>query len=371
MDGREIAHRRLRAQHLAGTPLADPVAVVGHLGAVQAQEFPYALWSLAQRTTAVGVAELRTLVDDGALVRTHALRPTWHLLAPEDLGWIQALTGPRVHAFNAYYYRQFGIDAESVARTTTLITDALRGANHLTRKELAAVLDAGGYPAAGIKLAYVVMYAELEGLIVNGPMRGKQHTYALAEERIPAPRRLAGDAALAELTRRFFAAHGPATVRDFAWWSSLTVAQIRRGLELAGPALTSAEVDGLTVWYDPATSPAGEVAPTAHLLQAYDEYVVAYSNTKFAYNVGGLVADPDRYRQNTLFHPVLVDSQLIGFWRRVPQGRRLLLELDLMTEPTPAQGAALDAELARHEAFTGVPVTVSRVAPAGGRTPRR
>jgi hypothetical protein len=361
MDGREIAHRRLRVQHLVGTPLPDPVAVVGHLGAVQAQEFPYALWSVAQRTTGVGVAELRKLVDDGAIVRTHALRPTWHLLAPEDLGWIQALTGPRVHAFNAYYYRRFGIDAESAARTNTLITDVLRGGNHLTRKELAAVLDAGGYPAAGIKLAYVVMYAELEGLIVNGPMRGRQHTYALAEERIPAPRELAGDAALAELTRRFFAAHGPATVKDFAWWSSLTVAQIRHGLELAGPVLTSAEVDGLTVWYDPAASPDGDVATTAQLLQGYDEYVVAYSNTKFAYNLGGLVPDPNRYTDNTLFHPVMVDSQLIGFWRRMPRGNGFLLELDLMTEPTPQQRAALDAELARHEAFTGVPVKATRI----------
>ena len=127
------------------------------------------------------------------------------------------------------------------------------------------------------------------------------------------------------------------------------------------PALTSAEVDGLTVWYDPGRPPDGDVAPTAHLLQAFDEYVVAYSNTKFAYNLDGLIADPARYTDNTLFHPVMADSQLIGFWRRMPQGKDFLLELDLMTEPTPEQHAALDAELARHEAFTGVPVTVTRI----------
>jgi hypothetical protein len=361
MDGREIARRRLRAQHLTGTPLPDPVAVVGHLAAVQAQEFPYALWSVAQRTTGVRIADVRKLVDDGALVRTHALRPTWHLLAPEDVGWIQALTGPRVQAFNAHYYRQVGIDTESAARTNALIAGALRGGNHLTRKELAAVLEAGGHPAAGIRLAYIMMYAELEGLVVNGPMRGKQHTYALAGERIPAPRELAGDAALAELTRRFFTAHGPATVKDFAWWSSLTVAQIMRGLELAGPALTSAETDGLTVWYDPAAPSGGDLATNAHLLQGFDEYVVAYRNTKFAYNLGGLVADPARYTDNALFHPVMVDGQLFGFWRRMPQGKGFRLELDLMTEPNPEQRSALDAELARHEAFTGVPVTVSPV----------
>ena len=224
MDGREVAHRRMRAQHLVGPPLPDPVAVVGHLGGVQAQEFPYALWGVTQRTAGFDVADVRKLVDEGAIVRTHALRPTWHFLAPEDLGWIQALTGPRVHAFNAYYYRKFGIDADSSAHTNALITGALRGGNHLTRKELAELVG-----ATGIKLAYVVMHAELDGLIVNGPMRGKQHTYALAAERIPAPRALSGDEALAELTRRYFSTHGPATIKDFVWWSSLTVAQIKRG----------------------------------------------------------------------------------------------------------------------------------------------
>jgi hypothetical protein len=341
MDGREVAHRRMRAQHLVGAPLPDPVAVVGHLGAVQAQEFPYAMWGVTQRTAGFDVAAVRKLVDDGALVRTHALRPTWHFLAPEDLGWIQALTGPRVHAFNAYYYRRFGIDADSAALTNSLIAEALRGGNHLTRTELGQVVG-----ASGMTLAYVVMHAELDALIVNGPMRGKQHTYALAAERIAKPRTLTGDEALAELTRRYFSTHGPASIKDFGWWSSLTVAQIKRGLTLAGPALATTEINGQTLWYDHTTAHQDEVTPTARLLQGYDEYVVAYSSTKFVYNLGGLVADPRRYTDNMLVNPIIVDSQLAGFWRR-PQGR---FEIDVVTELTPPQRAALDAEVARHEA---------------------
>ena len=343
MDGREVAHRRMRAQRLVGTPLTDPVAVVRHFGGVQAQELPYALWGVTQRTAGFHVADVRALVDDGAIVRTHALRPTWHFLAPEDLGWIQALTGPRVHAFNAYYYRKFGIDADTAAHSNALITDALRGGNHLTRKELGELVG-----ASGIKLAYVVMYAELEALIVNGPMRGKQHTYALAEERIPAPRGLSGDEALAEFTRRYFSTHGPATIKDLAWWSSLTVAQIKRGLALAGPALATTEINGLTLWYDHTAAQQGEIAPTARLLQGYDEYVVAYSNTKFAYNLDGLVADPQRYTDNMMVNPIIVDSQLAGFWRR-PQGR---LDIDVVAGLTADQRAALDTEVARHEAAT-------------------
>lgn len=343
MDGREVAHRRMRAQHLVGTPLKDPVAVVGHLGGVQAQEFPYALWSVAQRTAGFDVADVRELVDRGALVRTHALRPTWHFLAPEDLGWIQALTGPRVHVFNAFYYRKFGIDADSAARTNALITAALRGGHHLTRKELGELVG-----ATGVELAYVVMYAELEALIVNGPMRGKQHTYALAEERIAAPRELSGDEALAELTRRYFSTHGPATIKDFGWWSSLTVAQIKRGLALAGSALAATEINGRTFWYDHTAAQLDPVAPTAHLLQGYDEYVVAYSDSKFAYNLDGLVPDPLRYTENLVVNPIMVDSQLAGFWRR-PQGR---LELDVVSDLTVEQRAALDDGVARHEDAT-------------------
>ncbi len=343
MDGLEVARRRLRAQHLVGSPLPDPVAVVRHFAAVQAQEYPYALWAVDQRTPGVGALALRKLVDDGAVLRTHALRPTWHFLAAEDLGWVQALTGPRVHAFNGYYYRLHGLDTASAAQTNRLIVDALRGGHHLTRPELAAALATGGFPASGNRLAYVVMWAELEGLIANGPMRGKQHTYALVEERVPAPRELAGDAALAELTARFFAAHGPATVKDFAWWSSLTVTQIKRGLDVVGSALESAEVDGLTVWFDPAAPTGGEVSPTAFLLQAYDEYVVAYSNTKFAFNPDGIG------EQRALMHPIIVDGRLAGFWARRGSAVELELATELATGLTARQRKALEAELARHE----------------------
>jgi hypothetical protein len=359
MDGREIAYRRLHGQRLVGSPLADPVAVVRHLGAMQAQEFGVAKWAVGRRTTGVADADLQRLVDEGAILRTHALRPTWHFVAPADIVWLQALTGPRVHAFNAYYYRQFGIDDDTAAKTNALIVEALAGGNHLTRKEVAAALAAGGFPASGVKLAYVVMRAELAGLIANGPMRGKQHTYALVSERAPGALTLSPEAALAELTWRFFATHGPATVKDFAWWSSLTVAQIKEGLALVGDRLASETVEGRTVWFDPAG--AADPVPGVRLLQGYDEYVVAYSDTKFAFNVDGIGPRPDRYTDNMLFHPIVSDGQVVGFWRRLVRGKGLALELDLVRTLPAAARRALDEELARHEAFAGVPVEVAHV----------
>lgn len=214
MDGLEIARHRLHNQHLTGAPLAHPIAVVSHMGAVQAQEYAVARWSVGQRTSGFDDTGVQRLIDDGSIVRTHALRPTWHFVAASDLRWIQAVTGPRVHAFNAYYYRQMGIDADLAAKAADLMMEALAGGTYLTRKELGAVLGSGGLEATGNRLAYLVMHAELEAQICNGPMRGKQQTYALVSERIPPSAVPSGEEGLALLIERYFRSHGPATLKD-------------------------------------------------------------------------------------------------------------------------------------------------------------
>jgi hypothetical protein len=358
MDAHEIARRRMHQQHLAGPPAADPVTVVRALGCVQSQEYALAKWSLAQRCPpGVTDDDVERLLDDGTILRTHILRPTWHFVLGEELGWIQAVTGPRVHAFNAYYNRLHGLDADAAARTTTVIVEALRGGNHLTRPELGAALASAGFEATGNKLAYVVMLAELRGLIAQGVRRGKQHTYALVSERVAAPVSLDPEAGLAELTRRYFTSHGPATVKDFAWWSSLTVAQIKRGLAACGDALTSAEVDGRTLWFA-ADGPEPAPPPAAALLQGFDEYVVAFSDTKYVHNA----PEREQYKvASGMYHPIAFDGQIGAFWRRKLTPKRITMEIDLFAEPTARQRKALTGEVERYEAFAGLPVTVSFV----------
>ncbi|RHA41611.1 winged helix DNA-binding domain-containing protein, partial [Cellulomonas rhizosphaerae] len=293
MDALEVAHLRLRNQHLAGPPLADAAAVVRHLGAVQAQELAMARWSLGQRSLARDDTEVRRALDAGEIVRTHALRPTWHFVAPEDLRWIQALTGPRVRIASRYYEARSGIDDELAARATALMADAVRGKNHLTRPELGAALATGGIEAAGVRLSYLVMRAELDAVLVNGVQRGKQQTYALADERIASSRDLTGDDAVAELTRRYLASHGPATVKDLGWWSSLTLTQVRRGIALLGDTVVAHDVGGTTFWSVPGPAVVREPSPTVHVLQGYDAYGVAYSEGRSVLNIAGLVLAPD------------------------------------------------------------------------------
>ncbi len=356
MDGLEIAHRRLQGQRLSGAAVAEPEAVVSHLGAIQAQEYAVAKWSVGQRTSGFDDAGVQRAIDEGRILRTHVLRPTWHFVAACDILWIQALTAPRVHAFNASYYRGHGLDDQHAARAAKAFTEVLRGGNHLTRKELSAALAKVGIDATGNRLAYIVMRAELDGLIANGAMRGKQHTYALISERAPDAVTMEPDEALAELTRRYFTSHGPATVKDFSWWSSLTATQIRRGLELVGSALVSEKVDRHTFWYAPSPPPVRDPSPTAHVLQVLDEYFVAYTESRPMANLAGHpVLVPN---ENALVHPIVLDSQFVGFWRRVVNRTGIVAEMAPAIRLTATARKAVEAAFARYAGFAGMPVVV-------------
>jgi len=358
---------RLRNQFLAKATASDPASAVAWFGAMQAQEYAIAKWSVAQRVTGLDDAAVQRAVDDGRILRTHALRPTWHFVAASDLCWIQALTGPRVHAFSAYYYRLHGLDDATAERTNAVIVGALRGGKALTRPEIGVVLADAGLPATGNRLAYIVMRAELDGLIANGPMRGKQHTYALVAERAPVQTELHGDDALAELTRRYFTSHGPATVKDFAWWSSLTLTQVRHGIEVLGDELSSAEVAGRRYWWaaasttvdaSGATPRAREraVTPIAHVLQAYDEYAIAYKESRDLLNLAGLpVVLPN---ENTTVHLVVVDGQLVALWRSKAERGGISADLRPVRPLAAADRRDVMDAFARYATFAGIPVHV-------------
>ena len=180
----------------------------------------------------------------GAILRTHVLRPTWHFVLPADIRWLLTATAPRIRARDARRYGQLGLDDDTLRRSAGALVAALRGGNRLTRREAAAVLTAAGIGVEGQRLPYLLMAAELDALICSGPRRGKQHTYMLLEERAPDARDLPRDEALAELARRFFVGHGPATAKDFAVWATLTLAEARAAIEAAGAELRAEDLGG-------------------------------------------------------------------------------------------------------------------------------
>jgi hypothetical protein len=354
-----LAARRMAALGLLGPPAAGPLDVVRRLGAVQSQEYGPAKWSLGRRLAPGSLhdADLDAMLADGRLLRTHVLRPTWHFVLPDELPLLLAVTGPRVHQLNAYYYRHNGVDDELRARTQQLFTAALRGGNQLTRKELTALLTADGITAAGLRLAYLLMRAELDGVLVSGGLAGKQHTYALYSERVPdvpVPSRAEG---VAELTRRYFSSHGPATIKDFQWWASLTVTEIKAGLAAAGHELSQETVDGVTYWSAPGPAAPPPESPVVHLLQGYDEYVVGYTESKYlldaARTARALIVD-----RSVFTHVLIIDTQIAGHWRRSLTGKQVTLEVALYRPLTDAETVALQAEADRHAAFVERPAEI-------------
>jgi hypothetical protein len=316
---------------------------------VQSQDFGPAKWSLGERLPDTTDTEVQRSFDAGEFLRTHVLRPTWHFVTPDDIRWLLRLTGPRVHATNAYAYRRAGLDDGAFAKAHDLLTEALDGGAHRTRKELADVVGSAGLPSTGFALGYLLMHAELDGLICSGPVRGKLHTYTLLEARVPPAPERDPDEALAELVTRYFGSHGPATARDLRWWSSLTLADIARGVELAGDRLRHDLVDGVSYWSGWHEN-AALASPTVHLVQGYDEYVVAFAESKYVLDASGTARalPPGTAVPNGI---LLLDGQVAGHWRRTSTKDTLRVEAVLYRAFTPAEAAALDAAAARQATF--------------------
>src|SRR6185369_4462037 len=222
MNTSDVLSQRLHNQKLSSSELEKPVDVVRWLGAVQAQDYHAALWALALRMRNATHAAVEAAFNHGEIIRTHVLRPTWHFVAPEDIRWLLQLTAPCINRRCSGTYRRFGLDDAVFKRSTKVFVKALRGGKHLTRAALRAAHNQAGIPADDtVRMGHLLLRAELDGLICSGPRLGKQFTYALLEERVPPGKTLTREEALAELTRRYFSSHGPATLQDFVWWSGL------------------------------------------------------------------------------------------------------------------------------------------------------
>lgn len=356
----QLLSTRLRHQQLVDSTLGKPAAVVSWLCAMQAQDFPAAKWAVGLRVRGCQDADVEQAFNDGLILRTHVLRPTWHFVAPEDIRWLLAVSAPRIHAANAYYYRQSGLDAKMFARSCAMIHRVLEGGQSLTRAEIAEHLSRAQIPAGGLKLAYVMMHAELEGVICSGPRRGKQFTYALLDERVPVAPARSREESLAELAKRYFASHGPATVRDFAWWSGLTLKEAQQGIDAVQPKLESTSIASSVYWTGNA-QPAAPIKGTgAMLLPNYDEYLIAYKDRTpviDAARAANIVA-----RSNGAFaNHVVIDGRLAGSWSRTIKATSVLIEVAPYKKLTPQQSGAVRAAADCYGEFLGLKVIVAIV----------
>ncbi len=338
----DIAHQRLLNQHIAGTPFEKPADAVAWLGAVQAQDYAGAKWAIGQRVQGATDAAMDQAFANGTLLRTHVMRPTWHFVTPADIRWMLQLTAPRVNAVNASYYRRHALDDAVFLQSNAVLAKALQGGKQLTRAELASALQQAGIATGDVlRLTFLMIRAELDGVICSGARRGKQFTYALLDERVPQTKTLERDEALAELTRRYFTSHGPATLQDFVWWSGLSTADTRAGLEMVTSHLVHEVVDGQTYWFSQQTLFAKDLSQTTYLLPNFDEYTVGYTDRSALFDVlrTGMVTPSANVALN---HTIVMNGRIVGNWKRV-------LKKDAVVITPYAFSAFTDAE---HQTFT-------------------
>ncbi len=353
-----IAHQRLQNQHLIKPTLKDPAKVVEMLGAVQSQDFAGGKWALSMRMKSNATDEtIEKAFTEGKILRTHVLRPTWHFVAPADIRWILQLTAPRVHAMNAYYYRQLELDKPVFQKSNKVIVKSLEGNKQLTRVELASVLKKAGIVANNLRLTYLMMYPELEGIICSGARRGKQFTYALLEERVPSVKPLKRDEALAELVRRYFSTRGPATLHDFTWWSGLTLADARNGIEMVKHEFKHEVIEGKTYWFAKSMSQAKAVTPLAHLLPNYDEYFIGFKDRSA---IGEVIRRSNVPANNSAFlaHLITIDGQLVGGWKRTLEKNKVIVKLTPVVKLSKAESLAIINAADRFGKFLGLSVQV-------------
>jgi hypothetical protein len=356
MNSASLPRHRLHSLRLATTNFDDPADLVWWLGAVQAQDYLGSLWAIGLRTRNATETDVERAIADRSIIRTWPMRGTLHFVAAVDVRWMLALLTPRVVAASAARLkREYGLDQPVLGRSRKAVARALEGGRRLTRDALYRTLERQGIVAGGGRGLHLTWRLAHEGLICFGTRAGRQQTFVLLDEWVPGGKRLARDEALAELARRYFTSHGPATVRDFAWWSGLLLTDAADGAAMAREHLVSFELAGRTYWASP-VPPANGGARRAYLLPAFDEYTVGYRSRE-------MVLDPAHARRvkgvDILRPAIVVSGRVAGTWTRTAARDSVKVALYPFTRLGTTARHAVLAATRRYAAFLGRRADVS------------
>ncbi len=358
MTNAEVARWRLTGQRIVGPKFADPAAAVRHLGAVQAQAYGQSLWAIGLRTKGATVARIEQAIADREIVRPWPMRGTIHFVPAGDAKWMLRLSASRMLARARRRHEQLGLDEAIFEHSNQVMYDALHGGRRLLRSSVMTLLEESGISTTEQRGYHILWYAAQTGLICMGPMHGKEQTFVLLDEWVPGSRELSRGDSLAELARRYFTGHGPATVQDFAWWAGLTVTDARAGLEVAKTSLVSEQWNGRQHWMTAGSAvPLADVRDVVYLLPAFDEYLLGYQDRSLM-----LPAD-DASKiipgSNGVFLPIIVvDGQVVGTWKR--ELNKASAEIRLSPFGHSGEWEARASEAAHNYGdFVGMPVTVT------------
>lgn len=335
----EISHYRLASQKLYKTNPCSPQEIVQHLGAMQAQDYTMAKWAIGSRCDSTEKV-IEEAINSAKIIRTHILRPTWHFVASDDIYWMLDLSAPQVKRFTASAAKKYGYDEKKLDQTNSKIEKLLTGNNHLTRDEIMQELNIKKSSSEDFLSAAIMMNAELDGLVCNGKMKGKQITYALLEERVSKPKfKLTKEEALSKLAKRYFESHGPATLTDFSWWSGFPPTICKLAINAIGLQLNSVEIENQTYWFGNDISKDSDFRESVHFLPAFDEILISYKTRE-----ASILSEHQSkaFTNNGIFKPIILENgKVIGIWKRTIKKDHAKIETQFFHETESHKKAIL------------------------------
>ena len=366
---KDVARIRLHAQALAEHELHSPVAVVERMLAMQAQDFLAGKWAIGIRSPGLSAADVDAAINSGAIVRSWPMRGTLHFVPPADLGWMLQLTAPRLLAGTKTRQAQLDLDQSVIEKARAVAVDALTGGRELSRAGFLQALEDRGIGTTNQRGYHLIWHLAQSGTLCWGRIDGKTQVLVLLDEWVPRHRRLEREDALGEFLVRYLRGHGPATVKDFAWWSQLTLADARIGLAVARDRITEMNVDGQTLYLDSATD-VGELGSRVRqrspvlTLGGFDEYLLGYQDRSFSIDAGDLVrVIPGK---NGIFLPIMVSNgRVVGTWRRLVKGRGITVESQPFGAFSERRAAGFARSIGHYATFLGMPATVNRLVDIG------
>lgn len=312
----KIPEARLLNQQLSSPKFRCPQELVSWMGAIQAQDYSMVKWAVGMRLKSPSLQMVEAALHKGEILRIHVMRPTWHLVAAEDIRWMLKLSAQRIKSANDSYAKGYGLEIteEGFSKSNNQLEKILSGKKSLTKQEIAEEFEHAGLPADNYHMTRFLARAETEGILCSGDYRGKSHTYTLLEERVPPMPELTKEEALARLARSYFRSHAPATMQDFIWWSGLPTTEARLAIYLIESELTAEEWNNQTWYVHSSCRTRGNTSGNLHLLPPYDEYLVGYKDRT---DVLPKEHYSKAFTNNGLFYPVIAhEGHVIGNWDR-------------------------------------------------------
>lgn len=352
----EISHHRMNAQKLFKTTQCSPQEVVKHFGAMQAQDYAMAKWAVGSRCDA-SETEIEEAVNSGQIIRTHILRPTWHFVAADDIYWMLDISAPQIKRLAVSGAKKFDVDLKKLDQFNTKIEKLLSGNNHLTREEIMQELDVKKTSKEDFLAASIMMNAELEGLVCNGRMKGKQITYTLLEERVEKPKtKLTKEEGVAKLAQRYFESHGPATLLDFSWWSGFSPTICKSVIDAIKLHLNHITIDNQIFWFEKNSKEENPFRESVHFLPAFDEILISYKTREVSFSGNH---QSKTFTNNGIFKPIILENgKVIGIWKRTIKKDHIKIETEFFNETKSSKKEVLFEGIKAFENYIGTKIVI-------------